>query len=71
MAKMCPKFEKWHWRYHTPRLREIVFNTIRYRRSETAQRSRDFHSKQCQLCTDPTNVSRANNILEKENVCKL
>ena len=44
---------------------EIVFNTMRYRSSETVQRS-----EQLQLYKGPTNVLKKNNIKEKENVCK-
>ena len=40
----------------TPQPREIVFNTMRYRRSETVQRSGDFQSKQCELCKGPNNI---------------
>ena len=36
---------------------EIVFNTVKHR-SETVQISSYFHSKQCQLCEGPNNVSR-------------
>ena len=40
---------------HTPQPSEIVFNTMKNRRSETVQISRD--SKQCQLCEGSNNVS--------------
>ena len=55
----------------TPLPGEIVFNTMRYRRHETVQRSGGFHSKQCDLYKGPNNISRENNIEERENVCKL
>ena len=42
----------------TPQTSEIVVNTMRYRRNEKVQRSGDFHSKRCQLCESPNNVSR-------------
>ena len=40
----------------TPQLREIVFNSMRYRRSETVQISGDCQSKQCQLCKGSNNL---------------
>ena len=48
-----------------------VFDTMRYRGSETVQRSGDFHSKQCQLYEGRNNVSRENNVYERENASKL
>ena len=39
--------------------REIVVNTMQYRKSETVQSSGDFLSKQCQKIT-----------FERQNVCK-
>ena len=37
---------------HTTQAREIVFNTMRYRRSETVKKSGYFQSKQCQQCQE-------------------
>ena len=34
----------------TPQPREIVFDTMRYRRSEAVKRSGNFQGKQCHLC---------------------
>ena len=34
----------------------IVFNTIRYRRSETVQTSEDFQNYLCQLCKGRNNI---------------
>ena len=50
----------------TPQPREIVFNTMRHRRSETVQRSGNFHSKQCQLCKGSNNVSREKKFKRKK-----
>ena len=54
----------------TPQPGEIVFNTMRYKSSETAQTSDYFQSNVSYIKVLIMSVSTENNVYEKENVCK-